>query len=100
MTAFDHTSELSRNRLHPRGHPHMPNRSSIADSSPACIDAHREVYGVEPNCKVLPITPSTYREHVARRDAIRRRRLLARGAMRFCTARPSPSSGPSATAFT
>jgi hypothetical protein len=45
----------------------LPKRSSIADSSPACIDAHREVYGVEPNCKVLPITPSTYREHVARR---------------------------------
>lgn len=56
----------------------LPKRSSIADSSPACIDAHREVYGVEPNCKVLPITPSTYREHDARRDAIRRRRLLAR----------------------
>ena len=33
MTAFDHTSELSRNRLHPRGHPHMPRRSSTADTS-------------------------------------------------------------------
>ena len=33
----------------------------------AFIDAHREVHGVEPICKLLPIAPSTYREHVARR---------------------------------
>ncbi len=33
----------------------------------AFIDDHREVYGVEPICKVLPIAPSTYHEHVARR---------------------------------
>jgi transposase InsO family protein len=31
------------------------------------IDDHREAYGVEPICRVLPIAPSTYREHVARR---------------------------------
>ena len=31
------------------------------------IDTHREVYGVEPICKVLPIAPSTYYEHAARR---------------------------------
>jgi transposase InsO family protein len=31
------------------------------------IDDHREVYGVEPICKVLPIAPSTYRVQVARR---------------------------------
>ena len=30
------------------------------------IDAHRERYGVEPICKVLPIAPSTYYEHKAR----------------------------------
>jgi hypothetical protein len=24
------------------------------------IDDHRQVYGVEPICKVLPIAPSTY----------------------------------------
>ena len=30
------------------------------------IDDHREVYGVEPICKVLPIAPSTYRHHKAR----------------------------------
>jgi len=33
----------------------------------AFIDEHREVYGVEPICRVLPIAPSTYRAHVARR---------------------------------
>jgi transposase InsO family protein len=35
----------------------------------AFIDDHREAYGVEPICKVLPIAPSTYHDHVAaRRD--------------------------------
>ena len=33
----------------------------------AFIDAHREVYGVEPICRVLPIAPSTYHAHAARR---------------------------------
>ena len=33
----------------------------------AFIDDHREAHGVEPICKVLPIAPSTYRNHVARR---------------------------------
>ncbi len=38
----------------------------------AFIDDHREVHGVEPICKVLPIAPSTYRDHVAKRvDASR-----------------------------
>ena len=32
----------------------------------AFIDAHRETYGVEPICAVLPIAPSTYYEHKAR----------------------------------
>ena len=31
------------------------------------IDEHRSVYGVEPICKVLPIAPSTYYLHAARR---------------------------------
>ena len=31
------------------------------------IDEHREIYGVEPICRVLPIAPSTYHERVARR---------------------------------
>jgi putative transposase len=33
----------------------------------AFIDEHRGVYGVEPICKVLPIAPSTYHAHAARR---------------------------------
>jgi transposase InsO family protein len=31
------------------------------------IDEYRSAYGVEPICKVLPIAPSTYHEHAARR---------------------------------
>ena len=31
------------------------------------IGAHRSEYGVEPICNVLPIAPSTYYEHAARR---------------------------------
>src|SRR6188768_3718035 len=33
----------------------------------AFIDDHRGVHGVEPICKVLPIAPSTYRAHAAKR---------------------------------
>jgi transposase InsO family protein len=33
----------------------------------AFIDAHRNVYGVEPICRVLPIAPSTYHAHAVRR---------------------------------
>jgi putative transposase len=33
----------------------------------AFIDDHRGAYGVEPICKVLPIAPSTYHAHAARR---------------------------------
>ncbi|ANN77450.1 transposase [Bordetella flabilis] len=39
----------------------------------AYIDRHREVYGVEPICKVLQVAPSAYRRHAARlRDPSRR----------------------------
>jgi hypothetical protein len=31
------------------------------------IDDHRAAYGVEPICRVLPIAPSTYHAHAARR---------------------------------
>lgn len=35
----------------------------------AFLDDHRDTYGVEPICRVLPIAPSTYHAHVAcRRD--------------------------------
>ena len=38
----------------------------------AFIDDHREEYGVEPICRVLPIAPSTYHERIAqRRDPCR-----------------------------
>jgi putative transposase len=33
----------------------------------AFVDGHRDAYGVEPICRVLPIAPSTYRAHVAKR---------------------------------
>lgn len=33
----------------------------------AFIDDHQKAYGVEPICKVLPIAPSTYYAHAARR---------------------------------
>lgn len=33
----------------------------------AFIDDHREAHGIEPICKVLPIAPSTYHDHVAKR---------------------------------
>jgi putative transposase len=33
----------------------------------AFIDDHRDAYGVEPICRVLPIAPSTYHVHAARR---------------------------------
>ena len=37
----------------------------------AFINEHRDTYGVDPNCKVLPIAPSTYRLHAARqRDPV------------------------------
>ena len=33
----------------------------------AFIDDHRGVHGVEPICRLLPIAPSTYYEHLERR---------------------------------
>ena len=33
----------------------------------AFIDDHRGAHGVEPICKLLPIAPSTYHAHIARR---------------------------------
>jgi transposase InsO family protein len=45
----------------------------------AFIDDHREAYGVEPICRVLPIAPSTYYEQKARQaDPIRRPGRLVR----------------------
>jgi len=39
----------------------------------AFIDEHRDAYGVEPICKVLPIAPSTYYTHAARQADSQRR---------------------------
>jgi transposase InsO family protein len=38
----------------------------------AFIDDHHDVHGVEPICRVLPIAPSTYHAHAARRSDPRR----------------------------
>ena len=46
----------------------------------AFIDAHREPYGVEPICAVLPIAPSTYYAQKARRADPRRRPARAQRA--------------------
>ena len=42
------------------------------------MDDHRGVHGVEPICEVLPIAPSTYHAHVARRVDPARRSARAR----------------------
>ena len=44
----------------------------------AFIDEHRDVYGVEPICKVLPIAPSTYYAHAARQADPQQRSTRAR----------------------
>lgn len=44
----------------------------------AFIDDHRHAYGVEPICKVLPIAPSTYYLHAARRADPNRRAARAK----------------------
>jgi transposase InsO family protein len=43
----------------------------------AFIDEHREVYGVEPICKVVPIAPSTYYAHKSQQAHPERRSLRA-----------------------
>ena len=45
----------------------------------AFIDDHRDAYGVEPICSVLPIAPSTYYEHKARQADPSRLPKRARG---------------------
>ena len=44
----------------------------------AFIEDHREVYGVEPICRVLPIAPSTCHRHAAQRRDPDRRSVRAR----------------------
>jgi transposase InsO family protein len=42
------------------------------------IEAYRDEYGVEPICEVLPLAPSTYSEHAARRRDPERRSARAK----------------------
>ena len=42
------------------------------------IDDHRDVYGVEPICHLLPIAPSTYHAHLAQRHDPAKRSERAR----------------------
>ena len=49
----------------------------------AFIDDHRAAYGVEPICRVLPITPSTYHAHAAN-GSIPARPRQERDGMRCC----------------
>jgi transposase InsO family protein len=44
----------------------------------AFIDEHRDVYGVEPICEVLPIAPSTYYEHRAKARSPEKRCVRAK----------------------
>ena len=50
----------------------------------AFIDEHREIYGVEPICRVLPIAPSTYYEHAARKADPDRRPARERRDIDLC----------------
>jgi putative transposase len=49
------------------------------------IDDHRAVHGVEPICKILPIAPSTYHDHAAKRADPRK---LSARAQRDMTLKP------------
>ena len=44
----------------------------------AFIDDHRAEHGVEPICRMLPIAPSTYYDHLAKRAEPSRRSERAR----------------------
>ena len=50
----------------------------------AFIDQYRSAYGVEPICKVLPIAPSTYYEHAARRREPERSSARAKRDAELC----------------
>ena len=52
----------------------------------AFIDTHRDVYGVEPIVRVLPIASSTYHEHVARRRDPDRRSAREKSEVKLCRA--------------
>jgi hypothetical protein len=79
----------------------------------AFIDDHHQAYGVEPICRVLPITPSTDHAHLARRadpsrlpDRVRRdadlkveiRRVFEENSASMACARSGVSCGGKASA--
>ena len=64
---MDHASGLVFHRPQAASH-----RRSVVYFSSAVL-THREAYGVEPICAVLPIAPATYHEHQARQADPRRR---------------------------
>ena len=57
----------------------------------AFIDEHRDAYGVEPICKVLPIAPSTYYAHAARQRRPGNALVPGRSARRRCASRSGAS---------
>jgi putative transposase len=55
-------------------------RSSTAGRSDGRVHRRRiDAHGVEPICKVLPIAPSTYYDHLAKRADPARRRIVPAG---------------------
>jgi putative transposase len=52
----------------------------------AFIGDHRAVYGVEPICRVLPIAPSTYFDHLVKRADAAKLSLRARKDRKFAMA--------------
>ena len=54
----------------------------------AFIDDHRGAHGVEPICKVLPIAPSTYHAHVAKRRDPAKARARQDAALRVVPTQP------------
>jgi putative transposase len=61
----------------------------------AFLDAHREVYGVEPICRLLPIAPSTYYERAAHRADPARLPARAQRDVRLCAGHVRQSGGES-----
>ena len=51
----------------------------------AFVDEHRDEYGVEPICDVLPIAPSTYYEHRLRSGTFAFARVVAMSRLRCLT---------------
>ena len=57
------------------------------------IDDHRDVYGVEPICRLLPIAPSIARQAIAKQSAERGRITIVLSVAPIQPGRPHVSSG-------